>query len=255
MSSSPSSRVSRVRHELRRRRLTVRHIEALTLDYLRITFHSADLAGFTSLGFDDHVKLFFPSNEAGEPVMRDYTPQAFDPEKLELCIEFALHQPAGPATRWAQTARPGDSLEIGGPRGSFVLSDDFDAYLFIADETGFPAIRRRLGELRPDVPVQVLRLMADPAAPPIPLPIRAGLVEMVAPPNDAAVIAALAAVPRLGGEVHVWVAGEAAFVRALRPQLADRLGYDPRWIKAAAYWRQGEIGAHEVIAQGDGAEG
>lgn len=254
MSSSPSARVSRVRHELRRRRLTIHRIEALTPDYLRITFHSPDLVGFTSLGFDDHIKLFFPPNAAGEPVMRDYTPQSFDPEQLELAIEFALHQPAGPATLWAQQAQIGDSLEIGGPRGSFVLSDDFDAYLFIADETGLPAVRRRLGELRADVPVQVLRLVADPAAPRVPLPRRSGLVEMIAPPDIASVIEVLAATPRLAGEVHVWVAGEAGFVRALRPQLADRLGYDPRWIKAAAYWRQGEIGAHEVIAQGDGAE-
>jgi NADPH-dependent ferric siderophore reductase len=54
---------------------------------------------------------------------------------------------AGPATRWALRAKPGDSIEIGGPRGSVVVPTDFDWWLLIGDETALPAIGRRLEEL------------------------------------------------------------------------------------------------------------
>ncbi|MGA8357507.1 MAG: siderophore-interacting protein, partial [Xanthobacteraceae bacterium] len=49
----------RVRHEPRRRTLTVRQVETIAAHMVRVTL-SGDLEGFTSLGFDDHVKLFFP---------------------------------------------------------------------------------------------------------------------------------------------------------------------------------------------------
>ena len=78
---------------------------------------------------------------------RDYTPRRYDAGRNELVIDFALHD-AGPATDWAAQAEPGQQLAVGGPRGSFVVPDDFDWYLFIGDETALPAIGRRLEELR-----------------------------------------------------------------------------------------------------------
>src|SRR5262249_44328071 len=117
---------------------------------IRVTL-SGDLAGFTSLGFDDHIKLFFPDPSApagGEPqtLARDYTPRRYDAANNILEIDFAIHD-AGPATRWAEQARAGDQLTIGGPRGSFILPPTSDGHLFIGDETATPAIGRRLAEL------------------------------------------------------------------------------------------------------------
>ncbi len=242
--------VHRVRHEIRRRSLRVLRTEWLTESYLAITFGTPELEGFTSLGFDDHIKLFFPTG--GEsPAMRDYTPRAFDPLALELTIEFAIHHPAGPATAWALGAKPGDTLEIGGPRGSFVVDDVFDGYLFIADEAGVPALRRRLEELRHGVPVHAILLQTKPGAP-IPLADRPGLTAVALPATLDAVTAHLAHVPRPEGEIYAWVAAEASLARDLRTLLVDELGYDRRWVKAASYWRQGDVGVHEVIERGEG---
>ena len=65
LSPEPVSRVVRVRHELVRRRLTVRHTRRLSPHLLAVTAGGPELAGFTSLSFDDHVKLFIPGAEIG----------------------------------------------------------------------------------------------------------------------------------------------------------------------------------------------
>lgn len=143
--------IIRLRHDVRRRLLSVSAVERLTPRMQRITLTAPELHDFVSAGFDDHVKLIFPGSD-DTPVMREYTPRSFDAERRQLVLDFALHD-AGPATAWALSAEVGDSLEIGGPRGSFVIPDDFDWYMLIGDETALPAIGRRLEQLRPGVPV------------------------------------------------------------------------------------------------------
>ncbi|WP_457493489.1 siderophore-interacting protein, partial [Streptomyces sp. P5_D11] len=82
--------IHRVMHEIKRRRLEVLRVVDLTPRMRRITLGGPELAGFVSLGTDDHVKLLFPQNAeqaaaletlvlgAGKdngplPEMRDYT--------------------------------------------------------------------------------------------------------------------------------------------------------------------------------------
>ena len=60
MSTSMSKHaITRVRHEPRRRLLTVRQVERITPTMARMTL-DGDLAGFVSASYDDHVKVFFP---------------------------------------------------------------------------------------------------------------------------------------------------------------------------------------------------
>ena len=51
--------IARVRHEPRRRLLTVQNVQRLTPNMVRVTL-GGDLAGFVSSAYDDHVKVFFP---------------------------------------------------------------------------------------------------------------------------------------------------------------------------------------------------
>ncbi|HSC86238.1 MAG TPA: siderophore-interacting protein, partial [Polyangiaceae bacterium] len=94
--------IERVRHELVSRRVTVSSVEPLTPRVLRIDFESPELEGFHSPAADDHIAIFFPSDEApdGES-KRHYTPRAFAPGVRRLTIDFVLHQ-AGPASDWAR---------------------------------------------------------------------------------------------------------------------------------------------------------
>lgn len=233
-----------VRHELKRRRLTVASVERLTPHMIRIVAAGADLADFASLAPDDHVKLIVPGAD-GAQEMRDYTPRAYDVAARTLTLDFAVHD-AGPATAWALAAKPGDPVTIGGPRGSRVLRSLVRRWLLIGDETALPAIGRRIEELPPEAEVVLLAAVPGPqdeqrfagaarlaarwihrpvAAAADPLPLLEALAETEIP-DDA----------------FVWIAAEAGVARALRMAALSR-GHDRRRMKASGYWVAGEADA------------
>jgi NADPH-dependent ferric siderophore reductase len=47
-------------------------------------------------------------------------------------------------------------------------------------------------------------------------------------------------------DAYVWIAGESQVARTLRGVVVA-MGFDPKAMKAAGYWRAGAVGAHEVI--------
>lgn len=240
----------RFRHEPKRRLLTVETTSLLTPHMRRVTFTSPDLADFASRSPDDHLKLFLPDPaDPQRQVMRDYTPRAFDAGRNSLTIDFALHD-AGPATAWAMSAKPGDRLEIGGPRGSLVVPDDFDFYLLVGDESALPAIGRRVENLRPGVPVasivvvdgpedvQKFETAADWTA--------TWLFRQENPSDDAALLRnALSHWRAPPGDGYVWIAAEANAARAARDYMLNERQHPREWLKASGYWVHGAAGATE----------
>jgi NADPH-dependent ferric siderophore reductase len=255
LESDPATRAPRrVRHEPRRRELEVRRVDKIAAHMIRVTL-GGDLEGFTSLGFDDHIKLFFPDGAApadGEPqfVSRDYTPRRYDPAAKTLDVEFVIHE-AGPATRWAEQVRPGQTLRIGGPRGSFIIPTTFDWHLLIGDDTGLPAIGRRLAELPAGTRVVVLAEVDGPADH-VELASAAD-VTITWAHRDGAEAGASDVLARTlktlqlpAGDYYAWVACESLIAKALRVQLIADHGANPKWIRAAGYWRRGAVAVHET---------
>lgn len=241
---TPRHQPVRHRHELKRRLLTVSAVERVTPQMLRLHFTSPELGDFTSPSHDDHIKLFFPT--ADRPEMRDYTPRRFNTANGTLAIDFALHE-AGPATQWAEAAKIGDTLQIGGPRGSTVIPDDFDWYLLIGDETALPAIGRRVEELRENVPVATF--VVGEAQP---IETRANwtphwIARETGFDEVAALRSALSGFELPPGDGFVWIAAEAAVARSLRAYILDERGHPRAWAKAAGYWKRGQADAHEKI--------
>jgi NADPH-dependent ferric siderophore reductase len=115
--SSILGRVQRVRHELKFRDLEVTRVERVSPHLVAVTLSGESLADFTSPSFEDHVKVFIETG-ADEPARRDYTPRRFDTAARELVLEFVLHG-EGPASAWAESVEPGQTLRVAGPRGSF----------------------------------------------------------------------------------------------------------------------------------------
>lgn len=242
--TTPTARrheIVRVRHEIVRRKLVVDSIEDITPRMRRIRLRSPALAGFQSLSPDDHIKLFFAAF-GGEPVMRDFTPRAFDAAQNLLTIDFALHG-EGPANEWAAGAQVGDTLEIGGPRGSLVVPDDFDWYLFIGDESALPAIGRWVETRRPDVPVTTLVTIASEAEKQA-LSTRASwtprwIVRGEPSERDGDTLcAASRALTLPPGDGFVWIAGEDALVRSVRTCFTEERRHPTDWMKASAYWHR-----------------
>lgn len=264
----PERTPQRVRHTLRFRRLAVLRSERLTPHLIRITLGGPDLEGFTSPGFDDHMKLFFPDAATGrlaqptttpegvawpdgaKPVMRDYTPHHHDPAAGTLQIDFALHD-AGPATDWARHAEPGDLLGVGGPRGSFIVPTAFDWHLLIGDDTALPAIARRLRELPAGAQAVVLAEVEgveDQMA--LPTDANARIVwvhrgQAPAGAADAPLLRALRETALPTGDFHAWIGCESAAAKALRTHLVNVCQANPKWVRASGYWRRGTAATHD----------
>lgn len=261
--TSSSRETRRVRHPLKARRVHVLRTLRLSPHIVRVTFGSPELHDFTSLGFDDHVKLMLPQPGQAElvlpapgpngpslpegaprPVMRDYTPRRFDPQAGELDIEFALHGD-GPAALWAAQAQPGQTVGIGGPRGSFVVPTDFDWHLLIGDETALPAIARRLEEL--PAGTQALAVVAIDPADQRALATAATLhLQWVAPTREA-LLQAVSALALPAGTGYAWAAGEASAMAQVRELLIRHHGVAREHCRCAAYWKTGASNHHENL--------
>ncbi|WP_453976890.1 siderophore-interacting protein [Brevundimonas sp. Marseille-Q4549] len=259
--------IQRVRHDLRFRTLTVAAVQDLTPSLRRVVLEGPELDGFVSLGFDDHVKIF-PAAE-GEaavlptlgpdgpifpeprPAMRDYTPRAFDPATNRLTLDFVTGH-GGPATEWAMAARPGATLGVGGPRGSFVVPTDYADHVLIGDETALPAIARRLEELPPQARAHAVievgtfadRIALDsPARATVTWAMRDGAPRGESQALLKAAETALAGVDPT--DAYVWIAAEATAAKALRARALD-LGFSPKAMKAAGYWRLDTAGGEKI---------
>lgn len=244
----------RVRHEARRRTLTIKQTKKIAPHMVRVTL-GGDLDGFVSLGFDDHVKLFFPdgttnADGAANMLGRDFTPRRHDPNGNALEIDFVLHD-AGPATRWAAQAKVGDTLNLGGPRGSFIIPTTYDWHLLMGDETALPAIGRRLAEL-PAGSRAIVVAEVDGADDELVFATNADATitwvhrNGVPAGSSDALAKALTKLKMPGRDYYAWVACESLAAKALRRQLIADHGANPKWMRAAGYWRCGAVAVHDV---------
>lgn len=251
--------IKHVMHSARTRTLTIKKIEQVTAKIRRITFVSDELADFTSLSPDDHIKVFFPYPGEDKPVlpvmgphgpmlpeggrrplMRDYTPRRFDRETCELDIEFFLHG-EGPGSSWAQQATVGQQLTIGGPRGSKIVPYNFDWYLMVGDESAIPSFSRRLLELPADSKALVV-IETEDESQKIELQHtgQADIHWIYRHGREAGSIQGikekLMHLPFFKGDYFAWIALEKTCASAVQDFLLTVKGGQAEWIKATGYW-------------------
>ncbi|CAM5477408.1 hypothetical protein MAUB1S_08009 [Mycolicibacterium aubagnense] len=143
--------------------LRVRQTMLLTPNMLRIVFEGEDLSRFDRTD-QLHCRLIFQPKDVETPEWpsiddrghivwpqqrkldtRVYTIRSIDTRNGEITIDFALHDHAGPATRWAMDASAGDLVGIVGPAADGPRPAGF--YVLAGDETGLPGIARILENL------------------------------------------------------------------------------------------------------------
>lgn len=242
----------RVMNELRFRELIVLRVERISAAFQRVVLGGEALEGFCSRGFDDHTKLFFPEpgtvfspptvtdegivwGEGVRPLSRDYTP-LYDASAGELAYDFFIHD-GGVASQWALHARPGDKLIIGGPRGSLVVPERYHWQLYVCDESGMPALRRRLAALSQCAQKPQVRAIVTVA--------EAGYqdylaqcgfeIDWVVGHNEQTVAEKLAALKVPSDDYFIWLTGEG---KALKSWLDGFIteAIDPRRVRSQAYW-------------------
>ncbi|MCP1242952.1 siderophore-interacting protein [Acetobacter lambici] len=250
----PAPMIEPVRHPLRRRSLSVAAVERLTPHMIRITLSGPELADFASAAPDDHIKIFLPGADGAE-VRRDYTPRHYNPQTATLVLDFVDHH-GGPAAAWARAAQVGDRLDIGGPKGSRVISNTAARWLLVGDETALPAIGRRVEELPAHASATTVVAVPGAADEQHFATSATHHAHWVHRPMEQAdqAQAILAALGQIAIEpgTFVWVGAEAHVARAVRRYLLEERYVPVQWVKASGYWVMGQADAsvRDVEAMG-----
>lgn len=254
--SASSFRLERQPLDLTFRRATLSARTWETSTYVRVRLEGDDLRGFTSLGSDDHMRLFFTGETTEEldamrqSPSREYTPLAWDAEAGWLEVEFAVHGDAGIAAPWAATAPLGSIIGVGGPRGSMVIAGRPDSWFLAGDETAVPAIRRFTAHMDQEATGRILIEVAD-AAHELTIAAPGGVTVAFVHRGDAfpgTVLAAalddLSASDRPDGDLLGFVAAEQGIVKTGRRLLLDRWGVASDQVVVKGYWKSGEAEYH-----------
>lgn len=232
-------RIEKLRFDAIRRNITVRSVCHITPRMLGVTFEGEELAGFHSSSPMDHIKLFFPTTN-GEVVSRDYTPRRFDTGACALDVEFFLHG-GGVGSDWAEHARAGDALQIGGPRSSTLIDPPGGRWLLVGDESALPSISRRLEEL-PETSTVIVIGAVTSAAEERHFNSRASVDVHWVHRSDALaaspepLVQELANVSLPAQRSFLWIGTEGMVAKRLRDFAMQELGYPAEWIKASSYW-------------------
>jgi NADPH-dependent ferric siderophore reductase len=85
----------------------------------------------------------------GRLVSRRYSVREVDAEKDELTLWVTVDH-EGPGSTWVQSAKPGDEIDVIGPRGKILLDPIADWHLFMGDISALAAAYRMASSI--DVP-------------------------------------------------------------------------------------------------------
>ena len=131
--------------------LTVTGCRELSPHYLRLSFDAGGLLTDRPLHPTMWIRMWFADGDKLH--QRGYTLVDPDPEADTVDIEFAMHD--GVASRWAQDARPGDTIEATMLGSNFTLPEPAPkGYVIVGDTASLPAINSLLTAIG-DSPAQV----------------------------------------------------------------------------------------------------
>ncbi len=223
--------------------LDVTAVVDLTPRMRRVQLTSPDLDRFDYVAGQD-MALTFRRVDA-PPVRRRYTIRHFDPDHRRLDLDFVLHGD-GPGMRWAQAARPGDSIEVVGPRGKITLLRNAAWHFFAGDATAVPGALAMMEALPRDVPaLAFLQVDGREERQSVAGPREQQITwhyEEQAQDDAPGLVAAVAGAALPAGPGHAYLAGEVALVTALKAALQSR-GWAAEDISAKAYWNRGRANA------------
>jgi NADPH-dependent ferric siderophore reductase len=235
-------------------------VSAVTPRLISVLVTGDELDGFADAVPTAHMKVFLPAEgedapslpahgadgtliaaDGPAPVVRTYTPRRYDPATGTLEIQFLLHG-TGPASAWAQRAKPGDRLGVRGPGGRFSLEPAVDSWWLAADESALPALGTLL-EALPDTAAADVHIEVD--GPDDELELTAPAKTTITwhqrrPGAYGSELAAAARAASIPDGARVWVACEAAAMRDIRRHFLAERRLPAASLVTRGYWRVGE---------------
>lgn len=223
--------------------LQVLRSEPITPHMRRITLGGKALESFPADQESAYLKLIFP-RQGRDPLMRTYTIRAQRPGEMD--IDFALHDHGGPASTWAEKARPGDRINVAGPGAKKRINPQADWFFLAGDMTALPAISVNLKELPENAKgYAVIEVISEEDIQSLPHPQGIELHWQVNPtpdPSGQSLLNRVKALPWLSGEAAVWAACEFSSMRALRQYFKQERKVAKTHLYISSYWK---IGATE----------
>jgi NADPH-dependent ferric siderophore reductase len=233
--------------------------ERLTPHMQRVVLGGEELAVFAADTCTDHyVKLLFPTGGATYPepfdleriraefpreqwpVTRTYTVRAWDPELLELTLDFVVHGDEGLAGPWAANVQPGEKVRFMGPGGAYAPDPEADWHLLVGDESALPAIARSLEALPAGAVAHAFVEISGPEEEQkIDSDVEVVWLHRGDRPIGEPLLDAVRALTFPEGRMHAFVHGEAHFVKELRQLLRVDLSIPREDLSISGYWRLG----------------
>ncbi|MFB6612276.1 siderophore-interacting protein [Agromyces sp. NPDC056379] len=178
------------------------------------------------------------------PSRRTYSIRRFDLANERIWIDFVVHGTSGIAGPWADAAKPGDPLVLGGIGGGYAPDPAADWHLLAGDDSALPAIAASLDAMPPDtVGVALLEVDGDDDRVELSAPAGVRIEWLHRNGREAGTTTLLADAVRAlewpDGRVQVFAHGERGAMKALRPYFTDERALDRSQLSLSAYWAYG----------------
>lgn len=229
------------------RKLEVIRSKMITPHMLRLTLGGSELEGFPDNSNSAYIKLKMtspPADSDERPMNRTYTVRDFNAEKLEMDVDFVMHADQGPASDWAQSARPGDKMVIIGPGPKKLVDYSADWFLLAGDMSALPAISANIEGMAADAKGHVLFEIIDEAdKQELDFPPGLNIQWLVNPHPDrenTQLLNAVRNVPFSEGRPSIWIAGEFNSVLAIRSYFKKKRSVERKDIYVSSYWQMGK---------------
>ena len=228
---------------------------ATVMETVQIAPHFVRVRMMSPTLFDDvdaepaaWLRFWFPDPDGSNTeFQRAYTISEADVPAGRFAVDIVLHEPAGPASKWARTAQPGATIAVMALMGSsrFDVPDEQPAgYLLIGDSASIPGMNGIIGAVPDDVPIEMYLEQHDDNDVLIPIAQHPRLgVHWVTRRDEKSLAAAIDS--RDWSNWYAWATPEATVLKHVRTRLRDEFGFPKSEIHAQAYWSAGRaMGTH-----------
>ncbi|AEF54810.1 siderophore-interacting protein [Marinomonas posidonica] len=213
--------------------------ELITPHMLRVTLGGENIQTIPDNQESGYVKLIFPTN--GKPLFRTYTIR--HQRHNEIDIDFMLHEDSGPASSWAKSTQPGDTICVGGPGPKKMIADSGDWYLLVGDMTALPAISVNLAQLPNDAKgYAVIEVVSESDMQPLTHPKDLSIVWAINPqPGQQAdfLLKQVQSLEWLDGSPAIWTACEFNSMKNLRNFFKKDKAVSKDNLYISSYWKLG----------------